>query len=269
MYRYLLENTMKPYFYTKSNIDMKTKLLYLLSFLVCIGCKQQEDTLTFEPYSIASKSCENCPTVSISIPKAMDKTKLSETVNIALREEIIALLNFDEESDAQNLEGAVHAFVKDYQDLNGKFPEESMPWEATIDGVVTYESKKILTIRLASYLFTGGAHGYTTNRFLNFDKEHGTELEGGELFKSEEDFIILAESEFRKQENIPSKAPINSTGFMFETESFHLPENIGYTDDGLLLFYEPYEIASYADGPIILTLSFKDVNPFLRFPIKP
>lgn len=269
MYRYLLVNTMKPYFYTKFNIDMKTKLLYLLSFLVCVGCNQREDALTFEPFSIASKSCENCPNVSISIPKALEKTKVSGTVNSALSEEIIALLNFDEESDAQNLEGAVQAFVQDYQDLNGKFPEESMPWEATIDGTVTHENKKILTIRLAAYLFTGGAHGYTTNRFLNFDKEHGTELEQGELFKSEKDFITFAEREFRKQENIPYKAPINSTGFMFETENFHLPENIGYTDTGLLLSYEPYEIASYADGPITLTLPFKDVNRFLRFPIQP
>ena len=55
---------------------------------------------------------------------------------------------------------------------------------------------------------------------------------------------------------------------MFETESFYLPDNIGYTENGLILFYEPYEIASFADGPIILTIPYTDANPFLNFPQK-
>ncbi|WP_419212957.1 PdaC/SigV domain-containing protein [Maribacter sp. X9] len=247
---------------------MKIRLIYLLVLFVFFSCKK-EDALTFEPYSISSESCEACSTVSISIPKALEKTKLSETINIALREEIIALLNFDEESDAQDIEGAVKAFIKDYQILNEKFPEESIPWEAKIKGTITFENKEILTIKLESYLFTGGAHGYDTVRFLNFKKVEGTELENQKLFINEEGFKAFAEAEFRKQEKIAAEAPINSSGFMFENEVFYLPENLGYTDKGVLLFYESYEIASYADGPITLTLPFQKVNPFLKFPIKP
>jgi hypothetical protein len=247
---------------------MKIKLIYLLIIVLVMACKK-EGALTFEPYSISNKNCENCSTVLINIPKALDKTKLGETLNTALQEEIIALLNFDEESDAQNIEGAIEAFVSDYEDLDEKFTDQSIPWEAKINGKVTYENKQILTIRLESYLFTGGAHGYNTIRFLNFDKEKGTELDLKELFKKEEDFKTFAETKFRNQENIPTQDPINSTGFMFETDTFYLPENIGYTDQGLLLFYEPYEIASNADGPISLTLPYEEVKSFLKYPIKP
>ncbi|MEO0900921.1 MAG: DUF3298 domain-containing protein, partial [Bacteroidota bacterium] len=33
---------------------------------------------------------------------------------------------------------------------------------------------------------------------------------------------------------------------------FHLSENIGYVPEGIQLIYNQYEVASYADGPIVL-----------------
>ena len=50
---------------------------------------------------------------------------------------------------------------------------------------------------------------------------------------------------------------------MFEDDTFHLPQNIFYTDKGLLLFYNPYEVASYAEGTKELLLTYKEVNDYL------
>ncbi|WP_424003326.1 DUF3298 and DUF4163 domain-containing protein [Maribacter sp. IgM3_T14_3] len=247
---------------------MKSKLSCLLICFLLFACNNK-DSLSFEPLTIATESCDNCTSVRIEIPEATGKTKLSKTINSALEGEIIALLNFDEESNAQNLEEAKEAFVYDYEELTGKFPEESMPWEATIEGTITFENKDIITIKLESYIYTGGAHGYGTNRFLNFDKLNGVELYQEDLFKNLDEFKIFAEALFRKQENIPAEGSINNTGFMFESESFYLPDNLGYTENGLLLFYEPYEIASFADGPISLTIPYTEANTFLKYPQQP
>ena len=259
---------MKLYFYIKSNLSMKSKLTCLLICFLFIACNNK-DTLSFEPLTIATDSCENCTSVRIEIPEATGKTKLSKTINAALEGEIIALLNFDEASNAQNLEEAKEAFLYDYEELNGKFPEESMPWEATIEGNIAFENENIITIKLESYIYTGGAHGYGTNRFLNFDKISGKELYQEDLFNNLDEFKTYAETLFRKQENIPAEGSINNTGFMFETENFYLPDNLGYTETGLLLFYEPYEIASFADGPITLTIPYPEANTFLKYPKKP
>jgi hypothetical protein len=35
---------------------------------------------------------------------------------------------------------------------------------------------------------------------------------------------------------------------MFEGGKFALPENMGLTRDGVLLFYNSYEVAAYAEG---------------------
>ena len=66
-------------------------------------------------------------------------------------------------------------------------------WEAKIEGKITFENPVLLTIELNTYLFTGGAHGYTSRRFLNFDKTKGKELENWQLFRDRVDFEKFAE----------------------------------------------------------------------------
>ncbi|WP_326935009.1 RsiV family protein [Flavobacterium sp. PL11] len=57
---------------------------------------------------------------------------------------------------------------------------------------------------------------------------------------------------------------MNSGGLMFENERFQLPQNIFFTDTGLLLYYNIYEIASYADGATEMLFPYTEVNEFLN-----
>ncbi|WP_298487980.1 DUF3298 and DUF4163 domain-containing protein [uncultured Maribacter sp.] len=246
---------------------MKYIYILLLLFLVSISCKN-ETLLTFETLFIEDKTCENCPVVTIDIPKALEKNTISKNINTALQEEIIALLNFDEATNVNSIKTAIASFNEGYTKLKDKFPEESTKWEAVINGEVVYENKYILTIALDSYIFTGGAHGYSVKRFLNFNKKNGAELENWELFNTNFDFEKFAEIKFRIQEDIPQDTPINYTGFMFEEDSFYLPENIGFTKEGIQLLYNQYEVASYADGPITITIPYNEANKYLVTGIK-
>lgn len=248
---------------------MKSRLIRLLLLLLVVGCSHT-DKLTFEKIKIKEQAklpngelCADCPQVTITIPKAVENSKIATTIDTALEEEIIALLLFDDELTVNNLNDAIQSFNNGYQEMKTMFEDESPGWEAKVNGELIYEDDTFLTIALNSYVFTGGAHGYSSKRFLNFDKTKGTELENWELFESTEKFEEFAEAKFREQEAIPYDKSINHTGLMFERDSFYLPENIGFTQEGVQLLYNPYEVASYADGPIILTLPFKEVAPFL------
>ncbi|MFX0556267.1 PdaC/SigV domain-containing protein [Maribacter sp. CXY002] len=243
---------------------MKTPILYLFLLIVILSC-EKENKLIFEPISLNNPHCNDCALVTVEYPKVLNDGKIGRTINTALAEEIIYTLNFNEDQSASDVNNAISSFQKEFGELREKYVEETTPWEATIKCTVSYEDDNVLTIKLESYLFTGGAHGYSTIHFLNFDKVKGIELDNSQLFKDKEKFIAFAETKFREQEKIPISQPINSTGFMFESETFNLPENIGYTQDGLQLFYEQYEIASYADGPIILTLPYPELKDFLVF----
>lgn len=241
---------------------MKKPILALLFILSLLGC-ENEDKLTFGTFELSKTSCEDCPKVQIALPEALDDTNLTQTINSSLQEEVIALLSFEEEKDIDSVGKAVDSFVANFYDLKEKFQDE-VPWEAEIKGDVVYEDTHMLTLVLNAYVFTGGAHGYNSTSFLNFDKLKGTELENWELFEDEEAFSRFAETKFRIQEKIPQDENINITGFMFDGDVFHLSENIGYVPEGIQLIYNQYEVASYADGPIVLTIPYTEINKYLK-----
>ena len=120
-----------------------------------------------------------------------------------------------------------------------------------------------MNIEINHYTFTGGAHGYQGLRSLLFDPNTGKSISNQQLFKNPNAFKAMAEKKFRAKYKIPENKSINSTGLMFEDEKFILPQNIFYTDKGLLLYYNSYEVASYADGPKELFLPYTEVNDYL------
>jgi len=241
---------------------MKLTRYFFLVLLVFFGCKT-EDKLTFESYSFESDPCDDCPIVSIAMPKVLGISKISKTINTALEEELIFLFSFDEETEVTSIDNAMQSFKNGYLELQQLYNDESTKWEAKIEGKVTYEDATFLTIELESYIFTGGAHGYSATQLLNFDKNKAIQLSNLELFKDEEKFRAFAEKKFREKEQIPLNKPINHTGFMFEKDTFYLPENIGFTENGLKLLYNPYEVASYADGTIEVLLPHSEVKKYL------
>ena len=159
---------------------MKKHLGVLFFFCLLIGC-QTESKLTFEPMQLQGENCDGCPKIEVNILSALDDSPVSKAINRSLQEEIISILSFSEDKTIDSADKALQSFTDSYKELKVKFPDE-VQWEATIDGEVVYEDENIITFVLNSYSFTGGAHGYASTSFLNFDKRKGTELENWELF---------------------------------------------------------------------------------------
>src|SRR5690606_39895740 len=82
--------------------------------------------------------------------------------------------------------------------------------------------------------------------YFNFDAHTGGSLEHKDLFT--QDFLSYAEKAFREQYDIPQEESINSTGLWFEEDKFSLPINIGIDKEHVILVYNSYEVASYAEG---------------------
>ena len=168
-------------------------------------------------------------------------------------------------SEARDYNTLASSFIASYEEMHKKFPSETFGWEGKITGNVEYQSDQILNIKLDHYTYTGGAHGYQGFRSLLFNPKTGKSISMDKLFKNKKEFQAFAEKEFRTKFKIPAAANINSTGFMFENDKFQLPQNIFYTNDGLLLYYNSYEAASYAEGPQEIIFPFEKVKKYLVF----
>lgn len=247
---------MKHYFCT--NPAMKQQLLAALVLIMIWGCRE-EQTLGMLPMTYS----QDTPRVQIQIPQADTTLLLGRSINTALQDEVIALLAFDEATAIQSIPEALSSFSAGYSELIENF-DGTPEWEAQITADISYEDAHLLSIRMQSYMFTGGAHGFEEVRFLNFDKRRGRVIEGINMFTNFSPVLAKAEQAFRIVQAMPMEGDINSTGFMFEGNRFHLPETIGFDSHGMVLHYNQYEVASYADGPITITLPWAEVMPLLR-----
>lgn len=234
----------------------------LLLLLVPAACQQPESP-GFTSREYLGQVCADCPSVRVYVPEASEEKALGRAVNRGVREEVIEWLDYDEVSGATDIPGAIRAFGEGYRKLLEQFPDEAIGWEATVEGVIALESDELLSLKLDGYIFTGGAHGFTRTRYLNFDKASARELDNRELFRDLPGLEALAEAAFRESQGIEAGAAINSTGFMFEDNQFRLPETIGFEAEGLVLLYNPYEVASYADGPVRVVIPYADAGPYL------
>ncbi|NNF19018.1 MAG: DUF4163 domain-containing protein [Flavobacteriaceae bacterium] len=241
------------------------KYFFIISgmLFLLLSCSEEE-SLFFESVEYHGQNCKDCPQVMITIPEAMGKEKSVATINTALHEEIIAILTNGESGQAASLEEAVTVFEKEYKEIRDKFSDEMAGWKADIRAGVTYQDPQLVSVSMEADMFTGGAHGYQVTRLMNFDREKGVELEPLQLFQDEDAFKKFAELRFREQEKIPEGSSINSTGFMFADDEFYLPENIGISGNGITLLYNEYEVASYADGRVTLTLPMEQVRDYLK-----
>lgn len=246
---------------------MNIKLAILIVILLAFGCKKK-DELSYKPLSFKSEKCADCPKVIVDIFEFNDGNELAKVVNSALKKEVINQLLYDDEIKVSSIEEAISSFKNGYLELKKMYPDETLGWEADIKGSVLYENVDVLSIKLETYIFTGGAHGYSVTRLLNFDKKKNIVLENWELFNDPEGFKHFAELKFKIQEDIPQNGTINSTGLMFENDEFYLPNNIGFTKNGLQLIYNQYEVASYADGPMSITLPYAEIRNYLAVEIK-
>lgn len=254
------------------------KRIFIASLLVflCLSCADEkkgseineETALTFSSKNIEKRldDCHpeegNCTFISITYPFAENGSTQAEKINKNIEHFIQNIIDYQDESEAEKPEELASDFIKNYRETAAEFPEYELPWEATITGKINYRSPELISISFNSDMFTGGAHGYRSTNYLNFNPENGQVIKSEDLFTSE--FIDFVEKDFREKQQIPMDRNINSTGMFFENDKFHLPQNIGFTKNEVILHYNAYEIASYASGSFVIKYPKKEIKQFLK-----
>lgn len=246
-------------------------LLYLFSIGLLIGCKKATP-LVFSSESFTENSvalCKNigCPDVTINYVIPQGDSEATKKITSEIETFIISALHLEEESEpnAKTIPEAIENFIKTYRMDSADFPDMSAEYFAEINVSDSYSSKELVSFQLEQFLYTGGAHGYQNIRFLNFDPQTGMEISTEELFDNIEEFTVIVEKKFRNAHKILENESINSTGFLFEDDVFYLPETIGFSEKNLILIYNQYDIASYADGPIELEIPTGEITNFLSY----
>ncbi|MCK0108115.1 DUF3298 and DUF4163 domain-containing protein [Flavobacteriaceae bacterium S0825] len=233
---------------------MKTKFLALLLVLILFSCEE----VTLVNFTETNNIFNENAIVELNIPKAEGTSTKAQTINKVVENHIANMLVFLEEpSDTLQLDYAIENFDLEYKSFKDGFGESAMVWDASFDGEVTYQSPMLISIAINSYINSGGAHGNLNVTFFNFDASTGALLQFDDLFNDKEGLKEIVKTHFEEE---TKGSEIN----YFFGEPFSLPANIGFNDEGIVCFYNVYEIASYADGITEFTVPFEDVEAYLN-----
>lgn len=261
---------------------MKYCLTLMLSVLLLTSCKKDKEetteatptekpteALAFENKVYNKKTelpgKEPRTYVDISVPDAVGMPVADDTINNKIFRTVRSIVYFGEKpTDAKSYDELMTSFIQSYEELAKKFPDDAMSWEAKIKATVDYKTESIIDIKLHHYTFTGGAHGYEGDRSLLFNAKTGRSLEYSDIFKDEKAFTAFAEKKFRAKYKVPQGKSINATGLMFENDKFALPQNIFFKENGLLLYYNAYEVAAYAEQQKEILIPYSEADAFLK-----
>lgn len=236
----------------------KISLLFVIA-LVISACNK-DVKLKFEPQLIEKSDGAS---FAINYPKAIGTKAVAEKINHQIEQVITNEMNMNEtHENNMSVSEAISEFDKEYKAFKKEFQDSSQKWEVKIDGEVIYESPEVICVSLQTYIDTGGAHGNGGVTFLNFNPETGALLNQNDIISNQAQFKKIAEKAFKEQTK-PKDNNETIEDFFFG-EGFQLPSNIGFTEDGLVLLYNNYEIASYAQGITEILLPYNQIKDVLK-----
>ena len=151
-------------------------------------------------------------------------------------------------------------------------PEARMgAFSKTHDITVLSETDRYITYYYNTYMYGGGAHGYTTEVGFTFRKSDGRQIPLITDTKSPRLAALIKEG-VRHFFSDGAEKPLTDEElleYLFAEEvstldNIPLPCNPPYlTKTGLVMLYTQYEIAPYSSGIITFEIPFKDIRPFL------
>jgi hypothetical protein len=242
--------------FNKSTNSLKKYSLIIMILMAFTSCKK-DIQLAFDDAKIEQSTNAE---IEINYPKAEGTPEVADAINKHIETFIVSELNMTETDNSQlTLPKVVQQFDDEYKAFVSEFGESSQAWTANVDGDVAYQSDQVICVTLESYLDTGGAHGNGNTAFLNFNPKTGALLKLDDMVKDVAGFKILAESYFKNETD--TKEQVED---YFFGEGFQLPANLGFDKNGIILLYNNYEIASYAQGITKFTIPYEEAKAFLK-----
>ncbi|MGE0079028.1 MAG: DUF3298 domain-containing protein [Bacteroidales bacterium] len=153
-------------------------------------------------------------------------------------------------------------FDSSYQEYVNEFPDDSyIAWYLDVNFDVLRNDGRILTLKYLYSDYMGGAHGMYNYHYQNFDVKKSRFINLDDVFESKDGFVSIAKAEFVNKffDDQTSTVRLNTS-----KDEFSLPREFGFGDKGLILHYNVYEIASYAEGDIVFEIPYAKLNGVLK-----
>lgn len=203
--------------------------LLWLSIVVVIPIQAQEMQRTI---TVNSTLYKDLAELKYPVISGMEEDKVKKKINTIFKQYIESSYEEWKENKKQAEE---HDFRSDYQ----------------TDYEVKYNTYPKLSVLTSNYIYSGGAHGNTTVESFNFDLEKGKRI----YLTS----ILTEEEQLKAVQHYVWEYAIERPDVFYpdlKKEDIQLSDNTAFyfTDNGITLVFQQYEIAPYVSGNQEITI---------------
>jgi len=193
-----------------------------------------------------------------------------DSVNQVIADFIDAVSNMSEERvrksfSTEMFKESLPLFASFYNELIKDEVTESMfPWDLQSSVSINDYFPEYVKLTTSAWSYTGGAHGNGFTVYTLISKKDGHDMRLSEFFKDVKDLNILAAGILKNDRKLSQVEPLSNAGFWIEDETSFLNDNFYFENGDLIVLFNQYEIASYADGPIEIRIPKSDLIRFLK-----
>lgn len=262
---------------------MRRILLFVIlpaAALIFYSCSKKEEPKGYVKYEMktieqaegdttaASKGFAKIKLVYPAITEATNSVIL-ETLNNFVNDRILSALF--KEGTYKQPDFFIKNFFKEYMNFGKEVPAAPQFWELERKLNIALSNERIVSFMFFEMSFLGGAHPNTNYFYTVYDLVKGVLLEPKDVFIPgyEQELTTLAENEFRKARNLAKNESLEEAGFSFQGNKFRLNNNFGFTKEGVVFFYNAYEIAPYSFGSTRLIIPYNDLTKLLKKDLLP
>lgn len=208
---------------------------------------------------------KECAWVEVTYPMITSAHgKLKSVVNASVVEEIFGKgpRPKDDRMISRWLANGAASLARDRR----KCRECNSPWFDQSRVEVETNMPFAFTISMKRAWYHGTDHPYELTGFVNYHPVTAREIRLPDMLKLGGILQLekIAERLFRKRKELSPQASLREAGFFYDSDRFHLSENFALYDTELMLYYNLYEIATYADGITVITIPYRDIRHLLR-----
>lgn len=262
---------------------MKKSLAILLLIIITTSCEFGEKTRPvvieetpsaipkFVEYKVEtiSKNYGPCETDSLSnqcaiflveypVITGMMSESAIEKINQNIKSNIFDYAYVSEKPE--NFESLIEEISTEYAQIISDYPDYKAAWSMEVNSDILFQDSSFISVASTIFSYTGGAHPNSYQVYRSYDLSTGEPITLNDILLPgfEEELNQAAEIEFRMLKEIPPSQELEGKGYFFEDGKFALTENFAIINKSLIFYFNPYEIAAYANGPTELELKLTD-----------
>jgi hypothetical protein len=241
---------------------LNTYFLALLFFTWFFSCQSKDPSIIkFEIKTIEENRCveEVCASVKLNYLYYLDQSEAASQINSEIESMLIKAIALDEPEESLSL--AVSNFLDSFELFAHDYGSFS-DWYIEADVQESFQNAKLITVLTNSSSFLGGAHPNSYQNLVNFEKSSGNVIPLKLLMTNAGKLLEVVEKKFRNQYEVDPNQSLEEDGrfFLKNDKHFFLPMNMGFTENGLRVIYNPYEIGPYVMGYTIIDLPWEEAE---------